>query len=94
MYALTRTGDLESGAYAVHDPDGNIVVQFFVDRDDALCYNVYLEAIDTNLVVTEVQEENIDKLCEMMGYAHTIIEKGQVVVPRIETLQNELGIEP
>lgn len=88
MYALTKTGEMASGAYATLDPEGGIVVQFFVDRDDAVRYNIHLEAIGQELVVTETPDENIDKLCNLMGYAYTIVEPGDLVVPRSETLEN------
>lgn len=88
MYALTREGSIHSGAYATLTPEGQIVVQFFVDKDDAECYNVHLEAIGQELIVTKTPSENIDKLCNLMGYCYTIIEPGVVTVPRIETLEN------
>ena len=40
-------------------------------------------------MVTEVADENIDKLCDLMGYGHTVVKPGQVVVPRLETLEND-----
>ena len=88
MYALTRDGSIHSGAYATLDSEGGIVVQFFVDKDDAERYNIQLEAIDQGLFVTEIPNENLDKLCNLMGYAYTIIEPGELVVPRYETLEN------
>ena len=92
MYALTKGGKFESGVYAVLGPDGVTTVQFFVDEDDAIRYNVHLDAIGTELVVTKVDEDKADRMCELMGYAHTIIEPGHLVVPRAETLQKELGL--
>lgn len=89
MYVLTKSGTLESGAYASIDMEGNIVVNFFEDKDDADSYNIQLEAIDQELVVTETPNEGIDKLCNLMGYAYTIIKPGQVVVPRAETIEYE-----
>ena len=88
MYTLTRDGSIHSGAYATLDTQGVIVVQFFVDRDDAERYNIHLEAIGQELVVTETPDDNIDKLCNLMGYAYTIVEPGDLVVPRVETLEN------
>ena len=90
MYALTRDGNIENGIYAVPDDEGNTVVEFFVNEDDVMCYNVHLEAVDDGLVVTKTPDEGIDKLCNMMGYAYSIIEPGTVVVPKIETLQYDL----
>lgn len=93
MFVLTKLEDkLDGGLYATADADGNVIVQVFVDKDDALCYNTHLEAIDLGLFVTKIEESyKVQKLCEMMGYAYTIIDKGQVVVPRVETLQNDNG---
>ena len=92
MFLLTKDGAIESGAYATRDITGNVVVQFFECQDDAHCYNTHLSAIDQDLVVTECQDEHIDKLCDIMGYAYTVIEKGSVVVPRLETLESDLGL--
>ena len=89
MFALTRDGNIENGIYAVPDEEGNTVVQFFMNEDDAISYNVHLEAVDQPLVVTKTPDKDIDKLCNMMGYAYSIIEPGTVVVPRLETLQYE-----
>ena len=46
MFILTREkGDIESGTYAtLKDCDGITVVQFFVDKDDAVCYNEQLKS--------------------------------------------------
>ena len=88
MYVLTRDGNIHSGAYATLSPDGDIVVQFFINKDDAESYNTHLEAIDQELVVTETPNENVDKLCNLMGYAYTIIEPGEIVVPRAETQEH------
>lgn len=93
MFILTKDGTVESGAYATRNIDGDIVVQLFVDKDDALCYNTHLGAIDQELMVTEVADENIDKLCDLMGYGHTVVKPGQVVVPRLETLENDANYD-
>ena len=87
MYALTKGGKFETGVYAVLGPDNITTVQFFVNEDDAIRYNVHLEAIGTNLIVTKVDKENADKMCELMGFAHTILEPGHLVIPRTETIQ-------
>ena len=94
LYGLTKNpGDIESGLYATVDEEGNTVVQLFVNEDDAICYNTQLEALDQGLHVTFIDNaENVDKLCDVMGYAYTVIEPGHFVVPRIETLQRDLGL--
>lgn len=94
MFMLTRRKDsIESGAYATKDTDGITVVQFFVDMDDAVCYNEQLKACDYELEVTEVPDESVDKLCDALGYAYTVAEPGDLVMPRleiIETLMSDL----
>lgn len=92
MYALTKDGSFESGVYAILGKDNMTTVQFFVKEDDAVSYNTQLEALDQELTVTEVDADKVDKMCEMMGFAHIIIEPGHMVTPRVETLQHELGL--
>ena len=93
MFMLTKKeDDLESGAYATHDSDGMTVIQFFVDKDDALSYNIQLEAVGYDLFVTETPDDSIDKLCNLLGFAYTIVEPGQIIVPRTETIFNDLGL--
>ena len=94
VYALTKIPDsLDQGLYATVDEEGNTVIQLFVDEDDAISYNVHLEALDQGLHVTAIEQaEHVDKLCEMMGYAYTITQPGEVVVPRAETLQHFFGL--
>jgi len=89
MYLLTKEqGDLESGAYASVDDDGTPIVQFFVKKDDAICYNTMLEAIDQNIHVTEIDPEMLDKFCGILGHAYTIVEEGDIVIPKLETLSH------
>ena len=93
MFMLTKDEDnLESGAYATHDADGVTVIQFFVDKDDAISYNTQLEAVGYELSVTETPDDTVDKLCDLLGYAYTVVEPGEIIVPRTETLFNELGL--
>ena len=87
MYVLTTRPDtLSDGAYATYGEDGTIVLQFFVDKEDAMSYNVQLEALSgKELFITEVaDEESINKLCDLLGYAYSIAEPGEVIIPRIE----------
>ena len=91
MYVLTRIeGDLESGAYASVDDDGVPIVQFFVNKDDAITYNTMLEAIDTEIAVTEIDSDNLEKFCSVIGHAYTVVEEGEFVIPKLETLTHTL----
>lgn len=89
MFYLTRKkDDISSGTFATMDTDGTRVIQFFVDKDDAVTYNTYLEALDQHLHVSEAQDEMVDKMCDALGEAYTVVEPGEVVFPRLETLEN------
>ena len=91
MFLLTRKkDDVESGTYATKCEDGSTIVQFFVDKDDAVCYNDHLTAVGYDLQITEAPDEAVDKLCEALGYAYTVVEPGQIVIPKMETIFNEL----
>ena len=94
MYLLTKEeGSMESGVYASVDDDGEAIVQFFVDKDDAIMYNTMLEAIDQHICITEVDSEMVDKFCGAMGHAYTVAEEGELIIPRIETLTQTM-IDP
>ena len=87
MYILNKTeGDLESGAFASVDDDGTPIVQFFVNKDDAIMYNTLLEAIGQDIHVTEIDSDIVDKFCGVMGHAYTIVDEGEFVIPKLETL--------
>ena len=87
MFILTRKiDDIDSGTFATLDGDGNAMIQMFIDKDDAITYNVQLEAVDQPLHVTEVEIESLEKLCTVLGYAYCIIEPGDFVIPKMETL--------
>ena len=91
MFLLTKEQDsIESGAYATVDDEGTTIVQFFVDKDDAITYNTLLEAIGEELHITETKDDNVDKMCDVLGYAYSVVEPGEVVFPRLETLQSDL----
>ena len=90
MYILTRKeDDIESGTYATVDTEGQTIVQFFVNKDDAITYNTMLEALGQDLHITETDNDTADRLCCVLGYAYSIVEPGEIVIPRIETLMND-----
>ena len=93
MYILTKKeGDLESGAYASVDDDGTPIVQFFVSKDDAIMYNTQLEALDQDICVTEIDKDHLEKFCSVIGHAYTIVEEGDLVIPKLETLTHSLPL--
>ena len=92
MYLLTKTeGNLESGAYASVDEDGVPIVQFFVNKDDAITYNTLLEAIDQEIHVTEIDSDLVDKFCGVLGHAYTVVDDGDFVIPKLETITYALA---
>ena len=91
MYLLTKEeGSLESGVYASVDDDGEAIVQFFVNKDDAIMYNTMLEALDQDISVTEIDGDAYEKFCSVIGHAYTVIEEGEIVIPKLETLTHTL----
>ena len=91
MYILTKKeGDLESGAFASIDDEGTPIVQFFVNKDDAITYNTMLEALDQEIAVTEIDDDALDKFCSVIGHAYTVVDEGEIVIPKIETLSHTL----
>ena len=91
MFLLTKKeGDLESGAFASVDDDGTPIVQFFVNKDDAVCYNTQLEAIGQEINVTEIDPDMLEKYCGALGHAYTVVDEGEMVIPKLETLQHVL----
>ena len=93
MYVLTQEeNDLDSGVYAGVDDDGDQIIQLFIDKDDAITYSTLLEATGQSLFITETDGENIDKLCSALGFAYNVIEPGEIIFPRIETMINDNGL--
>ena len=92
MFYLTRQeNSIDNGVYATKDDDGTTIIQFFVNKDDATTYNTQLNAVGYDLVVSETPDETVEKLSEALGYAYTVVEPGEIVIPRLETLQHVIG---
>ena len=93
MYFLTeKENSIESGVYATRDEDGTTIVQFFVDKDDATCYNEQLQAVGFELAISEAPDDAVDKLCDILGHAYSIVEPGDIVIPKLEILHDTIGI--
>ena len=91
MYLLTKEeGNIESGTFASIDDDGTPIIQFFVSKDDATTYATMLEAIGQEIKVTEIEGEMLDRFCGALGHAYSVADEGEIVIPRIETLQHAL----
>ena len=89
MYLLTRIKDnAESGAFASVDEDGTPIIQFFISKDDAITYNTMLEAIGQKLHVTDTDDDMFDKISSLLGHAYTVVDEGDIVIPKLETLHD------
>ena len=87
MFILTKkVDDVDSCTFASMDDDGRTIIQMFVNKDDAITYNVHLEAIDQTLFVTEVEGDNLEKLCGALGHPYSIVEPGDLVIPKLESM--------
>ena len=51
-----------------------------------------MAAVGYELAVTETPDDNLDKICDLMGYAYTIAEPGDIVYPRIETFISDVDL--
>tara|TARA_A100001234_G_scaffold220897_1_gene235005 strand:- start:2100 stop:2384 length:285 start_codon:yes stop_codon:yes gene_type:complete len=82
MYILALKDDSDEGAYAVQNDDGEQVVFFFEDEDDAIRYNGLLEAEDyPEMGIVEVDPEVAVKTCDMYDYKYAIITTNDFVIP-------------
>ena len=82
MFILALKDDSDEGAYAVQNDDGEQVVYFFEDEDDAIRYNGLLEAEDyPEMGIVEVDPEVAVKTCDMYDYKYAIITSNDFVIP-------------
>jgi hypothetical protein len=82
MFILTVNGNVEDGAYAVLDDDGENALYFFEDIDDAERYVGLLEADGyPEMEIVEVDDEVAIKTCEMYNYHYVIIKPEDFVIP-------------
>lgn len=82
MFILALKDDSDEGAYAVENENGEQVVFFFEEEDDAIRYNGLLEAEDYPMMgVIKVDREVAVKTCDMYDYKYAIITTNDFVIP-------------
>lgn len=82
MFILTINENLDNGAYAVVDEEGEDALYFFEDIDDAERYVGLLEAEDhPRMQIVEVNDDVAIKTCEMYNYHYAIIKPEDFVIP-------------
>ena len=85
MFLITLR-EQPDGVYSVVDDEGDHVVYFFEDEDDAERYLGLLEANDEDedlppLMIHEVDPKAGIGMCEMRGMKYLIIEPDDIIVP-------------
>ncbi len=82
MFILALKDDSDDGAYAVPNEDGEQVVFFFEEEDDAIRYSGLLAAEDyPEMGIVEVDPEVAVKTCYMYDYKYAIITTNDFVIP-------------
>jgi hypothetical protein len=84
MYIISVEG-MEDGAYAVQNENGDKVVFFFEELDDAKRYAMMLEEDQhPSMCVLEVNSKRAVEVCEKTGVKYTIITGNDIVIPPSE----------
>jgi hypothetical protein len=77
--------DQPEGVYSVMSEEGDHVIFFFEEEEDAERYLILLEAHDDNdlpeLDIVEVDIDIATKVCEDKGYSYTVVTPDDLVVP-------------
>lgn len=85
MFLITLA-EHSDGVYSVVDDEGDHVIYFFKEEDDAERYLGLLEANDSEnslppLVTHQVDPKAGIQMCELRGMKYTIIEPDDIIVP-------------
>lgn len=85
MYLISLKNHSD-GIYSTVDNNGEYVVYFFRNEDDAERYLGLLEANDEKnvlpaLTVNEVSESSGISTCEMRGIKYIVIEEEDIIIP-------------
>ncbi len=85
MFLITLK-DQPDGVYSLISEEGEQVIFFFEEEDDADRYLMQLEQHDDHqdlaeMVVVEVDIDIASKVCEDKGYHYTVVTSDDVIVP-------------
>ncbi len=85
MFLITLK-ESPDGVYSVLDNEGDHVVYFFEEEDDAERYLGLLEANDSNdemppLTVHEVDSKSGIGMCEVRGMKYLIVRPDDIIIP-------------
>ena len=84
MFLLASKNSSQQGAYAVENQNGENVLFFFEEEDDADRYAMLLQAQeDRSLSVIEIEEALAIRTCKMYNYRYAVIKPEDIVIPPI-----------
>ena len=82
MFVLSSKNPAEPGAYAVENQQGENVLFFFEEEDDADRYAMLMEAEQNrSLSVVEIEEGLAIRTCKMYNYRYAVIKPEDIVIP-------------
>ena len=82
MFLLASKNSSPQGAYAVQDQNGESVLFFFEEEDDADRYAMLLQAQeDRSLSVIEIEEGLAFRTCKRYNYRYAVIKSEDIVIP-------------
>ena len=82
MFILASKNSSQQGAYAVENQNGENVLFFFEEEDDADRYAMLLQAQeDRSLSVIEIEEGLAFRTCKMYNYRYAGIKSEDIVIP-------------
>ena len=82
MFLLASKNSTPQGAYAVQDQNGESVLFFFEEEDDADRYAMLLKVEqDRSLSVIEIEEALAIRTCKMYNYRYAVIKPDDIVIP-------------
>ena len=85
MFLLASKNSSQQGAYAVENQNGENVLFFFEEEDDADRYAMLLQAHeDRSLSVIEIEEALAIRTCKMYNYRYAVIKPEDIVIPPID----------
>lgn len=82
MFLIALKGKEKDGAFAITNKDGEKVLLFFQEKDDAERYKLMLEENDyPPMEIREYEDEIVLKTVQITGYNYSVVGPYDLVVP-------------
>jgi hypothetical protein len=82
MFLITIYGKEKEGAYSVKNEEGEQILYFFEEEDDATRYAMMLEEEGyPEMHVIEIEDDLMFRTCELHGYQYTLFTPNDIVIP-------------